>query len=176
MVAIWTPDGEFSLPKDAKIILGEGHPFLNQVTEDLIRVCHHSSAGDFTFMGYRPGHKPVNFPLEKGNHGGPGPQETNGFALLPIDIIVKNKEQEFLTPTDIHIAAMRFLKRPITLELNRTSEICTGKSTKIPGTIRIMTYNVRSCIGMDGKISPQRIARVIGRYEPDMTFFFKNWI
>ncbi|MBT8113290.1 MAG: endonuclease/exonuclease/phosphatase family protein [Gammaproteobacteria bacterium] len=31
-----------------------------------------------------------------------------------------------------------------------------------------MTYNVHSCIGMDGKISPERIARVIARYEPDV--------
>ena len=31
-----------------------------------------------------------------------------------------------------------------------------------------MTYNVHSCIGMDGKVSPQRIARVIGQYEPDI--------
>ncbi len=31
-----------------------------------------------------------------------------------------------------------------------------------------MTYNVHSCTGMDGKISPERIARVIARYEPDV--------
>jgi endonuclease/exonuclease/phosphatase family metal-dependent hydrolase len=31
-----------------------------------------------------------------------------------------------------------------------------------------MTYNVRSCLGMDGRISPQRIARVIERYHPDL--------
>ncbi len=31
-----------------------------------------------------------------------------------------------------------------------------------------MTYNVHSCIGMDGKLSPARIARVIAQYEPDI--------
>jgi endonuclease/exonuclease/phosphatase family metal-dependent hydrolase len=31
-----------------------------------------------------------------------------------------------------------------------------------------MTYNVHSCIGMDGKLSPERIARVIARYDPDV--------
>ncbi|MBF0484383.1 MAG: endonuclease/exonuclease/phosphatase family protein [Candidatus Omnitrophica bacterium] len=31
-----------------------------------------------------------------------------------------------------------------------------------------MTYNVHSCIGTDGKISPERIARIIGRHEPDI--------
>ena len=167
-VRVWTQDGEFVLPQDAKKIIGEDHPFLSQVTEDLIRVCHHPNAGDFTFMGYRPGQKPMTFPVEDGNHGEPGPQETNGFALLPIDIISKYREQSHLTPTDLRNAAMRFLKRPIPADLNQSSEIFTEKTKVVPDTIRIMTYNVRSCIGMDGKISPRRIARVIGRHKPDI--------
>jgi endonuclease/exonuclease/phosphatase family metal-dependent hydrolase len=35
-------------------------------------------------------------------------------------------------------------------------------------TLRVMTYNVHSCIGMDGKLAPERIARVIARYAPDV--------
>lgn len=35
-------------------------------------------------------------------------------------------------------------------------------------TLRIMTYNVHSCIGMDGKIDAERIARVIARARPDV--------
>jgi endonuclease/exonuclease/phosphatase family metal-dependent hydrolase len=35
-------------------------------------------------------------------------------------------------------------------------------------TFSVMTYNVHSCIGMDGKISPLRIAEVIARYHPDV--------
>ena len=31
-----------------------------------------------------------------------------------------------------------------------------------------MTYNVHSCIGMDGRLAPERIARVIARYAPDV--------
>jgi len=31
-----------------------------------------------------------------------------------------------------------------------------------------MTYNIHSCIGMDGKVSPGRIARVIAQYAPDI--------
>ncbi|WP_299592503.1 endonuclease/exonuclease/phosphatase family protein [uncultured Microbulbifer sp.] len=34
--------------------------------------------------------------------------------------------------------------------------------------LRVMTYNVHICKGMDGKISPERIARVIARYSPDV--------
>ena len=35
-------------------------------------------------------------------------------------------------------------------------------------TFSVMTYNVHSCIGMDGRISPLRIAAVIERYRPDV--------
>jgi endonuclease/exonuclease/phosphatase family metal-dependent hydrolase len=35
-------------------------------------------------------------------------------------------------------------------------------------TLRIMTYNVHSCVGMDGKLDAERIARVIARCNPDV--------
>jgi endonuclease/exonuclease/phosphatase family metal-dependent hydrolase len=31
-----------------------------------------------------------------------------------------------------------------------------------------MTYNIHNCLGIDGKLSPRRIARVIARYRPDV--------
>ncbi|HSJ47934.1 MAG TPA: endonuclease/exonuclease/phosphatase family protein [Gammaproteobacteria bacterium] len=34
--------------------------------------------------------------------------------------------------------------------------------------LRVMTYNVHSCVGMDGKIDAERIARVIARARPDV--------
>ncbi len=175
LVRVWTAEGEFILPQDAKKILGEGHPFLKQVTEDLIRLCHHRNAGDFTFMGFKPGSKPMTFPVESGSHAGPGPEETLGFALLPSDIIPRKREQIYLTPTDLRVAALRFLKRLMPEEIKQNSEIVISKEitsvpvpVPVPGTVRIMTYNVHSCVGMDGKISPQRIARVIARHEPDI--------
>ena len=35
-------------------------------------------------------------------------------------------------------------------------------------TLRAMTYNIHSCVGMDGKASPERIAGIIGNLEPDI--------
>lgn len=35
-----------------------------------------------------------------------------------------------------------------------------------PGRIRLMTYNVHSCIGLDGRLSIRRIAEVLDRYSP----------
>ncbi|WP_230534110.1 endonuclease/exonuclease/phosphatase family protein [Microvirga roseola] len=36
------------------------------------------------------------------------------------------------------------------------------------GVPRILTYNVRRCLGTDGLLSPERVAEVIAAYEPDV--------
>jgi len=169
-VCVWTEEGEFNLPKDAKKILGDDHPFLSQATEDLISICHHANTGDFTFMGFKPGAKElITFPLEKGSHAGPAPEETNAFALLPVDVIPRQRKRTYLTPTDLHFAALRFLKRPMPQAGKQYFDnLIREKFEAAPKTIRVMTYNAHSCIGLDGKISPERIARVIGRHEPDI--------
>ena len=41
------------------------------------------------------------------------------------------------------------------------------KFPKPPGTVRIMTYNLHSCIGLDGRISLRRIAEVLHQHDPD---------
>ncbi len=38
----------------------------------------------------------------------------------------------------------------------------------VENTLRIMSYNVHGCLGMDGAVSPERIARVIARHHPDV--------
>lgn len=35
-------------------------------------------------------------------------------------------------------------------------------------TLRVMTYNIHSCIGTDGAHSPERIAKVIAHFQPDI--------
>lgn len=47
----------------------------------------------------------------------------------------------------------------------------TGKRTDLPAPqrlIRMLTYNVHSCRGTDGRTDPARIAEVIARCEPDI--------
>ena len=34
--------------------------------------------------------------------------------------------------------------------------------------LRVLTYNVHSCVGVDGKLASERIARVIARAKPDV--------
>jgi endonuclease/exonuclease/phosphatase family metal-dependent hydrolase/glycosyltransferase involved in cell wall biosynthesis len=168
-VRVWNEEGEFTLPQDAKKILGDNHPFLAQVTQDLISLCHHPNSGDLTFMGFTLKGKAMTFPIEIGSHAGPGLEETNAFAFLPGDIIPASAQPEYLTPTDLRAAALLFLKRSTAQELKQYSKIVISENTKVASdTIRVMTYNVHSCIGMDGKISPERIARVIKRHDPDI--------
>jgi endonuclease/exonuclease/phosphatase family metal-dependent hydrolase len=47
------------------------------------------------------------------------------------------------------------------------SRLSFRKIEKPVGTIRIMSYNLHSCIGLDGRASVQRIAEVLHRYDPD---------
>jgi endonuclease/exonuclease/phosphatase family metal-dependent hydrolase len=35
-------------------------------------------------------------------------------------------------------------------------------------TVRLMTYNVRRCLGLGGRPSPERVAGVIARFDPDV--------
>lgn len=159
----WTATGEFALPEDSAEVLGADHPFLDQVTRDLIAVSHHPDAGDFIVCGWRAGAEPITFAIENGAHGGVGPDETGAFALLPADIPLPSSDGPCPRAIDLREAARRFLRR---------SKVAPARAPRGAGaqreTVRIMTYNVHSCIGMDGKLSPERVARVIARYAPDV--------
>ena len=162
-VRAWTEEGGFLLPEQNDKVLGPDHPFLEEVTHDLIELCRHPNAGDFIICGWRTGDKPYSFPVENGSHAGPGPEETKAFALLPGDTALPERNRPYLRPIDLRQAAFHTLGR---LE----TKISMEPSWKTNGgrTIRIMTYNIHSCVGMDGKISPERIARVIAQHGPDI--------
>lgn len=162
-VRAWTSEGEFSLPEDAAIVLGADHPFLQEVTGDLMDLCRHPDVGQFILCGWRAGCPPMSFPIESGAHGGFGPEETRGFALMPADSPLPLREAAHLRPLDLHRAALHLLDRA------RVPSAAANRRRQRPGSrLRVMTYNVHSCRGMDGKLSPQRIARVIAQSAPDV--------
>lgn len=41
------------------------------------------------------------------------------------------------------------------------------RSVTSPGSIRVMTYNLHSCIGLDGRTSVHRVAEILHYYDPD---------
>ncbi len=159
----WTANGEYSLPGDAADVLGSGHPFLEDVTDDLIALCAHPDAGDLVFCGWRYDDMPYTFPNENGSHAGPGVNETHAFALLPNDTSLPERKQDYLRPIDIRHAALHLLGRT---EIEQLEEPLLKDHER--RTLRVMTYNVHSCIGMDGKLSPKRIARLIALHDPDI--------
>jgi len=157
---VWTDEGVFTLPDDAEPVLAEDHPFLDQVTCDLIELCHHPNAGDLVISGWNRCGPCYTFPVENGAHAGPGPAETHAFALVPDD--VRMTPSAPLRPMSLRNAALDHLRRG-------TSRVIAAPPAKTSRrTLRVMTYNVHSCVGLDGKLSPRRIARVIARYEPDV--------
>jgi endonuclease/exonuclease/phosphatase family metal-dependent hydrolase len=161
-VTAWTDTGTYSLPRQAAEVLGTDHPFLEEATRELITLCHHPDAGDFIISGWRSGATPCSFVTENGGHGGAGPEETSAFALLPGDVPLPEAGNACLRATDLRHAALHFLGRGEHKAPGWQQRAATTD------TLRVMTYNVHSCIGMDGKLAPERIARVIARYAPDV--------
>ncbi len=158
----WTKDGSFSLPDQAASLLPEDHPFLDEVTQDLIALCQHPEAGDFVISGWRKEGQCLTFPIEGGSHAGPGVEETHAFLLAPEDIPLPHRAEGYPRLLSVRQAALAHLGR--TPAKKAVGPVPTADS----GLLRVLTYNVHTCIGIDGKLSPHRIARVIARYQPDV--------
>lgn len=166
-VRAWNKEGEFILPENASQVFGSQHPYLKEISTDMIELCRHEHAGDFTLCGWVPDGKPISFPLEYGAHAGPGTGETDALAILPSDILSSSKNKACLTTKDLRKAALKLLNRADEAE-KIYAHSASHKIIHSKTTIRLMTYNVHSCIGIDGKLSFERIARVIARHEPDI--------
>jgi endonuclease/exonuclease/phosphatase family metal-dependent hydrolase len=156
-----TPEGQFQLPQDAARVLGPLHAFPEECGRDLVRACHHPHAGDFVIAGWRPQGKPVSFVWENGAHGGPGYEETHAFGLFPVNAPLP-RHGTYLRYAHIREASLHLRGTPSALHAYPRSKRA-GENA-----LRVMTYNIHGCGGMDGKVSPARIARVIAQYEPDI--------
>jgi endonuclease/exonuclease/phosphatase family metal-dependent hydrolase len=161
-VRAWTSDGSYLLPDEQEKIFGPRHPFLAEVCADMITLCQHQDAGDFVLCGWRAGLPSITFAIENGSHCGAGPEETGAFALLPGDVVLPKRGYGYLRPHDLRYAACRILDHPERRIMPRPVR-SAGQQT-----LRIMSYNIHSCVGMDGVLAPERIARVIAQHHPDI--------
>lgn len=172
VVSVTTEATEFSLADNPAAMLGVEHPYLADACKDLTAMCQHSDAGALIAFGYCPGSPAVSFAMENGAHGGPSVSETSAFALTPADIILDAPKSDgapaIVRPLDLRHAALGFLNRHDQITKQKTPYIQPAKGKQAENVIRLMTYNVHSCIGMDGKLSPERIARLIAQYAPDI--------
>ncbi|MCH8552755.1 MAG: endonuclease/exonuclease/phosphatase family protein [Natronospirillum sp.] len=171
-VAAWTVEGAYRLPEDAAALFGEDHPFLDSLGEDMAALCNHPDAGELVLLGWRAGIKSLTFADENGAHAGPSPEETHAFALLPKDAPIANNPaqstRQYLRPLDLRQAALRLLGRHQEPASDRSIFHPVRTERTRARTLRVMTYNVHSCIGMDGKLDVARIARIIARARPDI--------
>lgn len=159
----WNAEGKFSLPRDAAKVLGVNHPFLKETARDLAGLCNNKDAGDIVFCGMRPQGRTVTFYNERGSHGGPGINETSGFAIFPPDISLPAGNN--IDNLGIRSAVMRSLGRGKGRE-SLISKIESPNKTAMK--LKVMSYNVHACKGRDGKIDPERIAKVIAMHNPDI--------
>lgn len=141
-------------------IFGAEHPFLDEVTKDMDTLCHHPQAGDFIISGWFHRGRPLTFPLENGSHGGPGSKETRGFAIFP-ESLSQNR------PTTLRPSKLRRMVAGI-LDAKAVPAPSFEHADTTAGTLRVMSYNIHSCIGADGKLFPERIARIIRHQNPSL--------
>ncbi|MFN7141306.1 MAG: endonuclease/exonuclease/phosphatase family protein, partial [Limisphaerales bacterium] len=154
--AVWLHrHGEWNLPEDGLDVLPYSEMLNQEVARDLVHLCQNEHAGDITVLGWTPGAPPVTFEEERGAHGGAGPHETHGFLLVPENTRFSHHHTSYLRPLHLREAALHLLRRKRLSRISRSAQ-----------HLRVMTYNVHACLGMDGKISTHRIAQVIERHDP----------
>ena len=161
-VVLWLhAKGETRLPEGMPPLLETHAPAVReQIARDLVEFCRIPDAGDLVLVGWSPWTGAWSFAPERGAHGGFGPDETRGFALLPVNTVLPNGTDAFIRPSALRAAARNYLGREA---LPKRQERAGEK-----GRLRLMTYNVHGCGGMDGRVSPRRVARVIAAQAPDL--------
>lgn len=154
--------GRTRVPDDVPALLPHPEPLRRVIAEDIVTLCAHPDSGDLTLVGWSPfAETPWSFaPGERGAHGGFGPNETQGFALLPPHTPLPAGTEHFIRPGALRTAALFHTGRCETPDCRTLEEPRTE--------LRLMTYNVHGCAGMDGRVSPRRVARVIRGQMPDI--------
>jgi endonuclease/exonuclease/phosphatase family metal-dependent hydrolase len=163
-IEVWTNHGKFDLPREAQKVLDSESPYFEEMTDDLITACRQPNAGDLIiYGGERNLDEYYTFATESGSHGGITRGETEGFALVPGATALVAPDKGYARPMDLRNCALELLGKKDT---DRREGPVRPLQSK--GRLRIMTYNVHGCVGMDGRLSPRRIANVISQYEPDV--------
>ncbi len=155
--------GASKVPEDVPALLAQTHTedVRNEIARDLSTWFQHPHTGDLVLLGWSPWDTtPWTFAPESGAHGGFGPEETRGFALLPARTHLPPGTEAFIRPSALRLAAMH--------HLGRGSLPAWKAAARQEAQLRLMTYNTHGCSGMDGRVSPRRIARVIREQMPDV--------
>ena len=153
--------GETPVPEGVPAALPHPEPLRQEIARDLVTLAENLNSGDLILLGWSPGREPWTFAMERGAHGDLGPEETQGFALLPARTWLPAGTDHFIRPSALRQAALTHLGREENPRNPRTAP--SGQAG-----FRIMTYNVHGCGGMDGRVSPRRVTRVVNTYAPEI--------
>jgi endonuclease/exonuclease/phosphatase family metal-dependent hydrolase len=152
--------GETRVPDEMPALLPHPEPLRAEIANDLVTFMENQNVGDLVLLGWSPSGPAWSFALERGAHGGFGPLETQGFLLLPMNTPLPEGTDHFVRPGALRTAALYHIGR------------CDSPACRTLGEqrteLRLMTYNVHGCGGMDGRVSPRRVARVIRGQMPDI--------
>lgn len=154
--------GETAVPDGVPALLPHDPSLRAEIAGDLAALARHPHSGDLLLLGWSPGTDAWSFAPERGAHGGMALQETRGFVLLPPHVRLPAGSEHHIRPAALRTAALHFLKRaplPAALPVPVAGDTLS---------LRLLTYNTHSCSGMDGRISPARIARVIAECAADI--------
>lgn len=152
--------GQFDLRQEPQAVFGKRHPFLAEIATDMRRLCHHPDAGDIVASGWVREGASLSFAVQSGGHAGPSPEETHAFVMTPKDVSFECR-QRYLRPNDLRLAIRRFFD---TEQPKLASELWGAPYQEL----RVMTYNVHACVGMDNRLDVRRIARVIAQSQADV--------
>ena len=154
--------GETAVPGEVPALLPHPEAVHAELAEDLATLARHPHTGDLMLLGWSPGAPSSTFAPEHGAHAGLGPEETRAFVLLPPTARLPPGTSHHVRPAALRGAALHLLERA---PLSAVQPVPAAGETL---TLRVLSYNTHSCAGMDGRISPRRIARVIAAHEPDL--------
>ncbi len=159
----WFHDaGQTAVPDDVPPLLPHPEPLRAELAADLAELGRHPHSGDLVLLGWAPGTLSWTFAPERGAHAGMGLEETRGFVLLPPGTRLPAGTEHHIRPAALRSAALHFLER---------APLAAAQPVPVAGetlSLRVLTYNAHACEGMDGRVSPRRIARVIAARSPDL--------
>jgi endonuclease/exonuclease/phosphatase family metal-dependent hydrolase len=154
-------DGESVVPDEIPALLAKHpEPLRAEIAKDLVTFCENPNSGDLILLGWGAAGA-WTFAPERGAHAGTGTDETQGFLFVPAGTRLPADSADFIRPSGLRDAGLALLGRQ-PLAAGRHSGARTGTH------LRVMTYNTHSCGGMDGRVSPRRIARIISQQSPDI--------
>jgi endonuclease/exonuclease/phosphatase family metal-dependent hydrolase len=153
--------GETAVPDGVPAML-TGHPeaLRAEIAKDLVTFCNHADAGDLVLLGWGTAGA-WTFAPERGSHASIGPDETQGFLLVPPGTRLPAHAIDFVRPSDLRAAGLALLGR-------ETLASARHAGAREETHLRVMTYNTHNCSGMDGRVSPRRIARIIRQQSADI--------